>query len=749
MQLLAALEDNQKKASALLPSADLELKLFGWMLTQGTERALADLHAAETYTSELIPKLRGKQLTLKGRRFRGRDQLSESQVIFLNCVAPKWIVATRAVSLYANAVTAFLLNSATLSVSSSAKETSNSRSVDFLHSRAIHEVKALELTLALARAETFYPGGTFYESHRKFLSSNPSYRNMVRDEDKSDVDDENDPWGIFGGIDTETGVGKGQKPQENVLLGAAQDPKQNAALYGDKFHTFMEEHGRRLSHFYFFFRYTEASLSRPSQDHEEQAPSEDSDLDQQRGQFDYVHRVVISWGLHSCSIDHLSNIGSCKQTLAIVLASTLVFVPPLRELAPQSFWAPVAISLILTDPTHGLGASIAVGEVRLLGTTLGCMAALFIISVAAGPHLHPGNVAALSLLLGVWCTLSGLFRGHATKGYAAVVAAFTCAIIIHGGATLDPADGLTRADLVFHRIKMNVAGVAVFVLVDVILWPHFAQDMVKEAQPKVLKALARAVSAVFAPESRSMGASVEEEMDSDGEGNLRAALSEGREVLARAAKLLGPADGEPTLWRVGFARKAYAHALDAEATCFEMASELRAALKEATQGGEKIELGENHQGMPPSVARALKLFASALGDAIGKASEAWDVCPSDKVPTRDPALRKSDDPEAPVPPPTPLSPRQRTLCRPNAAFTSAVAVATPLISLHEQASANLIKQRDHLILLAFEKRFQEAMPQPIVLGWMGIVFLCSELSAALLEVGVALRDARAAEAPLD
>ena len=166
----------------------------------------------------------------------------------------------------------------------------------------------------------------------------------------------------------------------------------------------------------------------------------------------------------------------------------------------------------------GLGASLAVGEARLLGTLLGgifaAVAAPFILGTpgivgASAPKWQPLGFAGL---LAPWAALSGLFRGHVSKSYAAIVAAFTAAIIMHGAAKQaslsralaqtgcaddngddygdddgdgDDDDGSSSGGvwggegLALHRIKMNTVGVILLILVEVSLFPRPASADVR------------------------------------------------------------------------------------------------------------------------------------------------------------------------------------------------------------------------------------------------------------------------------
>ena len=187
----------------------------------------------------------------------------------------------------------------------------------------------------------------------------------------------------------------------------------------------------------------------------------------------------------------------------------------------EKHWAAVTICFIAEDASAavniGLGASLAVGEARLLGTLLGgifaAVAAPFILGTpgivgASAPKWQPLGFAGL---LAPWAALSGLFHA-VSKSYAAIVAAFTAAIIMHGAAKQaslsralaqtgcaddngdddgddggdgDDDDGSSSGGvwggegLALHRIKMNTVGVILLILVEVSLFPRPASADVR------------------------------------------------------------------------------------------------------------------------------------------------------------------------------------------------------------------------------------------------------------------------------
>lgn len=68
----------------------------------------------------------------------------------------------------------------------------------------------------------------------------------------------------------------------------------------------------------------------------------------------------------------------------------------------------MTIAFILVDDGKGLGASVSIGEVRLLGTTLGSIYGLICVTFVYGDR--SSDSIALSLLLGIWVFATSLFR---------------------------------------------------------------------------------------------------------------------------------------------------------------------------------------------------------------------------------------------------------------------------------------------------------------------------------------------------
>jgi len=463
-------------------------------------------------------------------------------------------------------------------------------------------------------------------------------------------------------------------------------------------------------------------------------------------------------------------LASMKQALSISIAGLLTFVPALERRTPQSYWGALAICFILTDESKGLGASVAIGETRLLGTTLGSIYALLILSL---PGFGESYLFELPVLLGIWASATALFRGHPRRGYAFVVAAFTAAIIMHGGIALDESGGdedgdgddvLTRETLALHRITMNFVGISLYVSIDVLLAPKSVRRIIRHSQAPLLKGVARGVAEamfLFAfknetgclPEDdlRLIGdkkdtlkASVTSKEDCLAlvEGGISIDIKDTMEAVEALQGLLVSADDEPTLWRKPFPRAAYGRALAAEKACLGLIILLREATFDANDSAVLLSL-------PASVAPSMVAFTEHVRDAAAASSGVWEMIQSGEA---DAAILETGI-EGPMSPSAanlvePWSSLGPAVTKSESLFgiVSAAQIATPLIALKPYTEKGLLDQRNSLVLHAYTAN--TPLPQKTVLGWMATCFLCQEISAALGELGESLREIRALESEL-
>jgi hypothetical protein len=371
-----------------------------------------------------------------------------------------------------------------------------------------------------------------------------------------------------------------------------------------------------------------------------------------------------------------------------------------------------------------------------------------------------------------------LNRGHPVKGYAAVCAGFTAALVIHGAVILGYAEGdddydLTAETLSLHRIELNFIGILSVLCVQLLFFPKSVRHLLIGSQVPILNGIGDGIAhamAFFAPSrlpsdagddptsvsSSQTGSQLHARMfterssyretqssseppasspvllpavenpkegrsaDSiqvDKEKEVHAgAIAKGVKEVILALGLLGPAGDEPTLWRKRFPQDRLAHVLATEAKCFEILSLLEDAAAAA---------GSSSDDLPLSVAPTMVAFSQEVKEAVAAAAFAWGGWKED---LQFSPVGDSSQSEAPP---------EIAHCD---AFTSATNVAAPLLSLKSVTSKSILEQRDALMLRAFTTR--NPLPQRATMGWMAVCFLCRELSTSLEELGVALREAR-------
>jgi hypothetical protein len=462
----------------------------------------------------------------------------------------------------------------------------------------------------------------------------------------------------------------------------------------------------------------------------------------------------LPWRLNVCSILQTSTSaaalrGAFKQALSLSLAGLLTFIPYLRSRTPQSAWAAIAVSFILTNVSLGLGASVAIAEVRLLGTVLGSMFGLFALVILSS---ITGNafLMSLSLLLGLWVSFCSLFRAHPTKGFAAVVAAYTAAIIEHSAGTVQGAS--SGDDLATERIKMEFVGIFVFVLVELCVWPVSARNTIRKEQGAILERLGEDIAAALSPfqeaappcdvpreravislKSEPCSETLERRTDWNEEGHC--GLHEDRPLsgtagsiaVDRSVELLTSATVEPSLWRTSFPHQALERVLQMERRCIELTSFLHGA-------AAMVDM----RALPPVAPQTMVAFGKCCFEATSMSSKEWI--------TQHPGgsgnsgsgrgcmnwtrieLEAIEDEEA----------GQLN------AFSTATKLASPLMEVGPYTENSLVQQRDLLALLLFEEG-APTMAQGDIVGWMASSLLCQELGGAMSNLGSALRDVRAHE----
>jgi len=632
------------------------------------------------------------------------------------------------------------------------------------------------------RVDTFYKRGRIRVSHARSLRDSQL---PVAEESK---DEEEDPFSLAMERLLELEYGSEIHESAKHLAAAttvqlksplitsedARNPRKNPALYGAEFEKFNAEHGRRLSHIFFRIEHAKKCLAFVSDTGGEDTSSNkdgsvggSSDVGEKcislfKNIASFTSELWTATGLRHGPKGKDEWLTSIKRTLPLVLSSTLSFTPRVRETTPQSYWAALAVCFLFTDDAKGVGASIAISEVRLLGTSLGAVFGLLAVSITS-EGVWP------AFFVGAWGALTGLFRGDPVKGYAAVCAGFTAAIIIQGGVTLTEADDddefeLTPESLSLHRIKMNFIGVLSVLFVQLLFLPKSVRSLVMNAQVPILENIGNGITKALSPFSTSAcmpsgnedegSASSAYEMKHDDDSPRVSAtsddsnkhdrisedhrdndnldcgknrddtanlhddnsISNGSSFVTEARALLSSAGDEPTLWRRQFPKEHVAKILEAEASCFEILGLLQEAAAAAASNTSDAPT------LAPSVAPTMLAFSSHVKEAVDSAAVAWACWDGENTPKNGRFTKISN------------------------AFNSAAQVAAPLLSLRYLTEKSILEQRDALFLQAFTAR--DPPPQRAALGWMAVCFLCQQLSDVILELGVAMRDTRSRESPM-
>ena len=233
-------------------------------------------------------------------------------------------------------------------------------------------------------------------------------------------------------------------------------------------------------------------------------------------------------------------------------------------------------------------------------------------------------------------------------------------------------------------------------------------------------------------------------------------------ALDKSENILEAADAEPVLWRSAFPREAYTLAFSAERHCLDIAETLKNAFCAATGngigGGDVLfNQGFDRQiSMPQNVVAELDKFANFFVGAVSDAIASWNE--------EEGVNQRTKEEEGGS-----TSPNKS--CDP---FVAAATTAAPLLALQPYTKTSLLEQRDQVLLVTFSSRsaaevtkangftawptsfaqfpsvatkqrlsprhVSEILSQDAALGWMATVFLCSELSLSMGQVGDAWRD---------
>jgi uncharacterized membrane protein YccC len=164
-----------------------------------------------------------------------------------------------------------------------------------------------------------------------------------------------------------------------------------------------------------------------------------------------------------------------KVAVALALSSLWYAVPTLQDASSgRGIWAGITICFIVSPD---VGNAVLKSLNRMQGTLLACMYSLTAMGLAGGR-----GDGVLVAFMCVWVAFVSQFRGGAEHGYAAVVAAFTVPVFFFGAIDMPKNvqlenyyDALTMA-----RMEMTALGVALYLFVEVVLWPIVPRTIVRQ-----------------------------------------------------------------------------------------------------------------------------------------------------------------------------------------------------------------------------------------------------------------------------
>ncbi len=162
-----------------------------------------------------------------------------------------------------------------------------------------------------------------------------------------------------------------------------------------------------------------------------------------------------------------------KNAIKIALAFALVYVIALKVnwLSPSwAGWSVVAIA------ASSAGQSIQKGLLRILGTLLGCVVGIAIISIS------PQNRWGFMLLASAWLFVSSYMMYSDKKhSYFWFVAGYVCLVITAAGPS--PVGGFYLA---IYRTMDTAMGIVVYTLIAVFIWPQSSAGAIKNAITSLL-----------------------------------------------------------------------------------------------------------------------------------------------------------------------------------------------------------------------------------------------------------------------
>jgi hypothetical protein len=164
-----------------------------------------------------------------------------------------------------------------------------------------------------------------------------------------------------------------------------------------------------------------------------------------------------------------------KVAVAVALSSLWYAVPILQAASSgRGIWSGITVCFIVSPD---VGNAVLKGLNRLQGTVLACMYSLTALKLAGGR-----GEGVLVALMCVWIAFVCQFRGGSEHGYAAVVAAFTVPVFFFGAIDMPknvPIENYMDA-LTMARMEMTALGVALYLFVEVALWPIVPRTIVRQ-----------------------------------------------------------------------------------------------------------------------------------------------------------------------------------------------------------------------------------------------------------------------------
>eukprot|EP00613_Pedinella_sp_CCMP2098_P035812 CAMPEP_0171803234 /NCGR_PEP_ID=MMETSP0991-20121206/73356_1 /TAXON_ID=483369 /ORGANISM="non described non described, Strain CCMP2098" /LENGTH=555 /DNA_ID=CAMNT_0012415301 /DNA_START=30 /DNA_END=1695 /DNA_ORIENTATION=- len=531
--------------------------------------------------------------------------------------------------------------------------TTASENIQYVHTEAVQALKEFETSIAFARSALFPTTGWIRRAHERYIHQN---------------------------------YGATQDGAPTYGYPYTSDARINGGLYSMPFRNFTTEQCRRYAHMFCVIDYSNACIETDFcffVDGQRETAACATTIS------DKLDSVLAFWLIRGPeSVDAL--IVALKPALAIVICGLLTYIPGARLNLPQSMWAAVTACFVQT--TEGTsGASIFIGTNRILGTTMG--AAFGMISIAAAfaaesTLTRMGVNLLLLFLLGCWVGLTGLFRANPLRGYAAVVAGFTAALIIQVSLEVEGSNYLARQLVAWHRIEMTFVGVVISVAVEILVVPRSAREI-------VLKGVIGGLSAIIVGAREATDPTNEAESTISFKGGHEK-LQSGVKDLKRTEEQLIAANEEPLLWRGKFHMQRFTKVIDLEMRCLQLLTALRGTIK--------LMANSSLHSLPCTKLTITK-FSRHVEEAAEEAGKAWTFY--DKKGRRRPSKWTKNsiyESEQKVDETQNLD-----------AFCSAARIAMPLLALRDVFLPVLLEERDAIILEAFQCNSEP--DQNVMLGW--------------------------------